>query len=496
MHTPKTVYVNAKLHQFVNNTNIFVQKMIKDELALQISNQFKFPPTADQQHAIDTVSEFLTDRNPNAVMILRGSAGTGKTYLSGRIVQLMRRINHKVCLLAPTGRAAKVFALSSSYTASTIHRVIYRQRQFTGEMSGFVLDKNLHHNTLFIIDESSMIANEGLSSSAFGEGRLLDDLIQYVYDAGTGCRLLLTGDAAQLPPVGEYESPALSADVISSYGLKVYEATLNEVLRQSAESGILYNATVVRSMIGSFIDGAPKIHLQGFADISIISGNELIDSLSHSYSDVGVDETIVVTRSNKRANIYNMGIRRTILDNEEQLSYGDMLMVVRNNYYWPEHLKSELSFIANGDRAMVRRVRKTRELYGFTFADVTLRFPDYDDCEMEVTAILDTLASETPSLSREQNDKLFHAVMEDYMDIPQKRERMERIKNDPYFNAVQIKFAYAVTCHKAQGGQWEHVYVDQGYMSPEMYDDDYIRWLYTAFTRASSKLFLVNYPQK
>ena len=487
---------NAKLHEFVNNTNIFAQKMIKDELARQISEQFKFPPTNDQRNAINVAAEFLTDRNPQSVMIMRGSAGTGKTYLSARIVDMLRRMGRKVVLLAPTGRAAKVFALSSSYKASTIHRVIYRQKQFTGDMSGFVLDKNLHHNTVFIVDESSMIANEGFSSSAFGEGRLLDDLIQFVYDAGTGCRLLLTGDAAQLPPVGEYESPALSSDVIASYGLNVYEATLNEVLRQSAESGILFNATVIRSMIGSYIDGAPHIKLKGFADIKIISGNELIDSLSYSYSEVGVDETIVVTRSNKRANIYNMGIRRTILDNEENLSYGDMLMVVRNNYYWPEHLKSELSFIANGDRALVSRVRNVRELYGFRFADVTLSFPDYDDCEMEVVAILDTLASETPSLSREDNDKLFHGVLEDYMDVPLKRERMEKIKNDPYFNAVQIKFAYAVTCHKAQGGQWEHVYVDQGYMTPEMYDDDYIRWLYTAFTRASSKLYLVNYPQK
>ena len=487
---------NAKLHQFVNTTNIFGQKMIKDELARQISMQFRFPPTTDQQNAINVAAEFLTDRNQGAVMILRGSAGTGKTYLSGRIVELMRRIGRKVCLLAPTGRAAKVFAMSSGCTASTIHRVIYRQKQFTGDMSGFVLDKNLHHNTLFIIDESSMIANEGMSASAFADGRLLDDLIEYVYSA-PGCRLLLTGDAAQLPPVGEFESPALSSHVIADYGLRVYEANLNEVLRQSAESGILWNATVIRSLIGQYIDGAPKIRLEGFADIKIITGNELIDTLSYSYAEVGVDETIVVTRSNKRANIYNMGIRRTILDNEERLSCGDMLMVVRNNYYWPEHLKNkELSFIANGDRAMVRRVRRTRELYGFTFADVTLRFPDYDDCEMEITAILDTLAAETPSLSREQNDKLFHAVLEDYMDIPLKRERMEKIKNDPYFNAVQIKFAYAVTCHKAQGGQWEHVYVDQGYMTPEMYDDDYIRWLYTAFTRASSKLFLVNYPQK
>jgi ATP-dependent exoDNAse (exonuclease V) alpha subunit len=328
----------------------------------------------------------------------------------------------------------------------------------------------------------------------FGSGCLLDDLMQFVYN-GQNCRMMLIGDKAQLPPVGEEESPALMADVLRGYGMKVYECDLNQVLRQSEESGILWNATVIRQMVThDEMTQLPQIRFQGFADICVVPGDELIESLASSYSRVGLDETIVVTRSNKRANIYNQGIRNQVLDREDELCRGDQLMIVKNNYFWTEDSK-EIAFIANGDIAVVQRCRNVHELYGFRFAEVTMQFPDYDDYELTATVILDTLTSEAPALTREQQDHLFNAVMEDYADIPKKADRIKKLKSDRYFNALQIKYAYAVTCHKAQGGQWAHVYLDQGYMTDDMLTPDYIHWLYTAFTRATEKLFLVNWPK-
>lgn len=310
--------------------------------------------------------------------------------------------------------------------------------------------------------------------------------------------MILIGDKAQLPPVGEEESPALSAEMLRGYGLKVYQCDLTEIVRQREQSGILYNATVIRKMITH--DEAtqlPRIRFAGFADISMVPGNELIESLSSSYAEVGMDETMVITRSNKRANIYNQGIRRTVLDREGELTSGDMLMVVKNNYHFiPDDQEDRhgLTFIANGDRAIVERVRNVRELYGFHFADVGMRFPDYDNYELQVTVIMETLNSEAPALTREQNERLFQLVMEDYADLPLKADRLKKVKEDAYYNAVQIKYAYAVTCHKAQGGQWAHVYLDQGYMTDEMLTPDYTHWLYTAFTRATEHLYLVNWP--
>ena len=343
-----------------------------------------------------------------------------------------------------------------------------------------------------------MITNTpSYGESLFASGQLLDDLIHYVY-GGQNCRLMLIGDKAQLPPVGADESPALMAGVLSQYGLQVHECDLNEVLRQSQQSGILYNATVVRQMIThDAITQLPVVRFKGFADIVMVPGDELIEQLNSSYSEVGIDETMVVTRSNKRANIYNQGIRNTILGREEELTTGDMLMIVKNNYYWAQAAqdKEKLAFIANGDRARVMRVRNNRELYGFHFADVWLQFPDYDNYELQTTIVRDSLLSEAPALTAEQNEQLFQAVMDDYADIPLKADRMKRLKEDAYYNALQVKFAYAVTCHKAQGGQWAHVYVDQGHMTDDMLTPDYIHWLYTAFTRASGKLFLVNWPK-
>ena len=482
--------------------------MVNDELKYRIRQSLGFTPTPEQEHALDVFSLFLTDRMENVVMVMRGSAGTGKTTLAGAIVRAMAALKQKMILLAPTGRAAKVFSLNAGHAAYTIHRRIYRQKS-AGDLSAFNLNDNLNRDTLFIIDEASMISNQGFGDSAFGSGCLLDDLMQFVYNgqrsasplaSSNNCRMLLIGDKAQLPPVGEDESPALMADVLRCYGMKVYECDLNQVLRQrplegGQGSGILWNATMIRQMIThDEITGLPRIRFEGFADIQSVPGDELIETLASSYSHVGLDETIVITRSNKRANIYNQGIRNTVLDREDELCRGDQLMIVKNNYFWTEGSK-DIPFIANGDIAVVQRVRNVHELYGFRFAEVTMQFPDYDNYELTATVILDSLTTEAPALTHEQQEQLYNAVIEDYADIPQKVERIKKIKSDRYYNALQVKFAYAVTCHKAQGGQWTHVYLDQGYMTDDMLTPDYIHWLYTAFTRATEKLFLVNWPQ-
>ena len=465
---------------------------MSNELMYQILRNFPFDPSTDQMHALDVFERFMTDSDERCVMILRGSAGTGKTSLASVIVRTLLDLQYKISLLAPTGRAAKVFSLNSGQPAATIHRSIYRERTFAGLDGKFNLNANLYRNRLFLIDEASMISLTSVNS-AFGSGCLLDDLIQFVYNE-RNCRMLLIGDKAQLPPVGETESPALRADVLATYGLKVYECDLNEVLRQSQDSGILYNATIIRQMIThDQATALPKIRFKGFADISIVPGDELIESLSTSYAEVGIDETMVITRSNKRANIFNQGIRNMVLGREEELTTGDMLMVVKNKY--KEKQAEDLSFIANGDRAIVRSVRNVRELYGFRFADVTLSFPDYDNTEEDMIVILDTLTTEAPALTHEQNEQLFQQVLADYADVPLKSDRMKKIREDDYYNALQVKFGYAITCHKAQGGQWAHIYLDQGYMTDEMLTPDYIHWLYTAFTRATEHLYLVNWPK-
>ncbi len=460
-----------------------------EELKYQILQQFGFPPTPEQAQALDVFVQFMTDSNPHAVMILRGSAGTGKTSLSGAIVRTLRAVRQKVMLLAPTGRAAKVFSLNSGMPAYTIHRRIYREKAFAGVDGQFNLNDNLYTDTLFMVDEASMIANLGLGGTTFGSGCLLDDLVHFVYQ-GRNDRLLLIGDKAQLPPVGEEESPALSAAMLQGYGLSVYECDLNEVVRQSQQSGILFNATRIRQMIThDDITQLPKIRFSGFSDIREMPGAELIEALGDSYHHVGLDDTIVVTRSNKRANIFNQGIRNMVLDREEELESGDMLMIVKNNYYWMEEERKKIkeseerkvqsnelpAFLANGDRAKVMKVSRRIDLYGFHFATLLLKFPDYDNYELEATVLLDTLTSEAPALTHDQQEQLFHKIEEDYQDIPLKADRMKAIRQDPYFNALQVKFAYAVTCHKAQGGQWSHVYVDQGYMTDDMLTPDYIQ---------------------
>lgn len=470
--------------------------MINKELGAFIEGKCAFPVTEGQGRVIGMIADFLLSGDKSGVCLLRGYAGTGKTSILGALVRALKELGRNIVLMAPTGRAAKVFSLNAGHPAFTIHKKIYRQKNFSNETDNFMQNVNLMKNTLFIVDEASMISGVNGNSGMFGTGCLLEDLIHFVY-SGEGCRLMLVGDSAQLPPVGEELSPSLSAEALEGYGLHVWEGELTQVVRQQDESGILWNATRLRRFISTdeYFE-LPQIRLSGFPDIRRVPGDELIETLEACYASVGTDQTIVVTRSNKRANIYNNGIRGRILGREEELTGGDRLLIAKNNYYWAGGQQDgNFDFVANGDVAVVRRFRRERWLYGFHFADVLLRFPDYDDCELEATVLLETLRSEAPALTREQNDMLFHAVEEDYADVTVKRERMKKIKNDPYFNALQVKYAYAVTCHKAQGGQWQKVFVDQGYMTEDMLTPDYFRWLYTAFTRATETLYLVNWPE-
>ena len=446
---------------------------------------------------MDKLSEFLLSDDDRKVFLLCGYAGTGKTSLISALVRTMEQLERRTVLLAPTGRAAKVFSSYSGKSAHTIHKCIYRQKSIM-DSATFTLSENRAQNTLFIVDEASMISNDG--NAMTGTNGLLDDLIEFVY-SGHGCSMLLLGDTAQLPPVGETQSPALTCSYLRSMFLNVTSIELKQVMRQLGDSGILYNATMLRQRIEEEdVYDRPQITLDGFHDICNVQGEELIEAIETSYNKAGMDETIILCRSNKRANVYNEGIRRRILYREEELSRGDMLMIVKNNYYWREVLGKEdktllekLDFIANGDIVEIIRVHDTEEVYGFRFADVTLSLIDYEDCEIDVKIMLDTLTSESPSLTREENERLFTAVWEDYPEIRSKRKRMEEIRKNPYYNALQVKYGYAVTCHKAQGGEWKRVFIDQGYISEDMISPDYYRWLYTAFTRASEKLHLVNW---
>ncbi len=472
--------------------------MTIDEFIQCVEQQMGFTPTANQHNAVSQIARFLACSNERTAMVMCGSAGTGKTLLLSALVRTLGSFGKKMVLLAPTGRAAKVLSHYCGRDAFTIHRRIYRERSVASGGGIFNLNNNLHTDTLFIVDEASMIANSGFSESSFGSGCLLDDLIQYVYSS-RGCQLMLVGDTAQLPPVGEDQSPALSTDILAGYGLTLFSASLNQVVRQADTSGILYNATMIRSMIThDEVTQLPRIRISAFADISVVPGNEIIEALSNSYNHAGIDDTIVITRSNKTARIYNMGIRSTVLDRGDcLLSTGDRLMIVKNHYPNKEQKKCDerlpFAFIANGDCCRVVKVRHQREMHGFTFADVWLQFPDYNNYEYYTTVILDSLTTDVPSLTREQSDSLYQRVTDDYADLPRKADRMQAIRQDTYYNALQIKFAYAVTCHKAQGGQWADVYIDQGYMTDDMLTPDYIHWLYTAFTRATRHLYLVNW---
>ena len=488
-----------KKRKFVFIYKFYCEKVINKYLASQIKLNFPFAPTPQQEFSIEKIADFIFSEKERKIFVLCGYAGTGKTTLVAALVKTMEQLERKTVLLAPTGRAAKVFSNYSGKSAYTIHKWIYRQKSII-DGSLFTLMDNRLRNTLFLVDEASMIANGGMQG--FGSGALLDDLIEFVY-SGDGCTMLLLGDTAQLPPVGSMLSPALSSEYLSSMYLDVTHIELTQVMRQSNDSGILKNATMLHNFIANEeCNMLPPIKIKGFADIISVTGNELIETIEDSYNSAGIDETIILCRSNKRANAYNEGIRRRILYREEELSRGDLLMVVKNNYYWREELGrhdktllEKIDFIANGDVMEIVRVNGVEEMYGFRFADVVISLIDYDNYEIEVKIMLDTLTSESPSLTREQSERLFYAVWEDYSEIKSKRKRMEEIRKDPYYNALQVKYAYAVTCHKAQGGQWKHVFIDQGYLAPDGVSVEYYRWLYTAFTRAGEKLYLVNWKE-
>lgn len=465
--------------------------MINQYLLDKIRTAFSLEPTSQQSALMEKVANFIVDKDSDRIFLLKGYAGTGKTSVISSVVKVMDELQQPVVLLAPTGRAAKVLSIYSEKQAFTIHKKIYRQKSGADFNSDFNLNVNLHKSTLFVVDEASMIANSA-PDSAFGSGCLLDDLIHYVY-SGENCRLILIGDTAQLPPVGQLLSPALDKGMLEGYGFSVDEFELTEVVRQASSSGILSNATFLRTLIANefYDDGLPKIDTESFPDVKKMPGDELIEALSSSYGKYGTDDVIVISRSNKRANVFNNGIRNSVLYREEELSSGDMLMVVKNNYFWSKEIKG-FDFIANGDVAEVKRIRNKRELYGFRFAEILLYFPDYDT-EIEANILLDTLQSPSPTLTYDDSNRLFQAVQEDYMDIGNKRDRMLKMRQDPYLNALQVKFAYAVTCHKAQGGQWDDVYIDVGYITEEQTDIEFLRWLYTAFTRARRNVYMINW---
>ncbi|MBB3187907.1 ATP-dependent DNA helicase [Microbacter margulisiae] len=463
--------------------------MLDQFLQTKILNSFSFTPTEEQQVLIRRLAAFLTSRQRESVFLLKGYAGTGKTSVVSALVKTLIEMEQKIVLLAPTGRAAKVLTHYSGQPAQTIHKHIYRQKSAV-EMT-FVLDNNLQPHTLFIVDEASMIANYTGDGMLFGTGQLLDDLLHFVFSA-EGCSLILLGDTAQLPPVMQPVSPALDEGILQSFGLNVSTFTLTQVVRQAVESGILYNATLLRQKVDAGVwPATPRFRL-AFPDVKRLPGDELIDTIQSAYSHSGLEESIVITRSNKRANLYNNGIRNRVLMKEEELATGDLLMVVKNNYFWSKTY-AEMDFIANGDIVEIRRILRHHELYGFRFADVLVRFLDYD-CEMEARVLLDVLQADSPARMDEMSRKLFQAVSEDYVTIGNRRERAKQMQKDPFLNALQVKFAYAVTCHKAQGGQWQIVFVDQGMVADDQLNADYYRWLYTAFTRATGMIYLVNFP--
>ena len=468
--------------------------MFSTHISHQIYAKLSFEATNNQKKIIEKLSEWLAEGDTNSIFLLNGYAGTGKTTIIASFVAALRDLGIKPILLAPTGRAAKVLSHYSNYEAHTIHKRIYRERTITDYESRFSLDYNREKGAIFIVDEASMLSNSSSENAAFGSGSLLDDLVEYVR-SGKGCRLMLVGDDAQLPPVGSDISPALDPIELSHYSNVCY-GTMDEVVRQSHDSGILFNATMLRCMLENRIHEIPRFDMS-YPDFRRVEGGELLEELQDCYDRFGRDETIVITRSNKRANRYNEGIRRHTLSAEEEIEGGDMLMIVKNNYFYAERDKeSPMSFVANGDVARLKRIRRFEEFYGFRFAEATLQFPDYNDYEMQVKVLLDTISSESPSLTREQSHQLFMEVEKDYEDIKAKAKRYRAIRENAYFNAMQIKFAYAVTCHKSQGGQWRAVFVDRCLFGDETMSRDMLRWLYTAITRATDRVYLVNFDER
>ena len=457
---------------------------------------FPFVPTEDQERAIDSLLKYTESSMGNQLFVLRGYAGTGKTTLISSYIKLLHELEVNYFLMAPTGRAAKVLSGYCGFQALTIHKSIYVQTSVEGKLH-FALQKNKLSNAVFIVDEASMIGNVGGMGGSFNsvDRTLLDDIISFVY-SGKNCKLILIGDDAQLPPVNSNLSPALDLDYLKiRYPLLVHLIELKEVTRQSLDSGILKNATRLRGMIEQEVASYPVFNLEDHKDVYKPLGAEIEESLSSCYSQDGLESTIIVCRSNKQANSYNNYIRFNVLFLEDQISSGDLLMVVKNNYYWLSEYDLE-GFIANGDVIEILRVNSLEDKYGFRFANVTIRFTSEDRGDIELKILLDALSSEVSSLTREQNNSLYEKIAESYSYIKDRRNRLKEIKKDAYFNALQVKFSYAITCHKSQGGQWKNVFVDQGYLTEEMIDKEYLRWLYTAITRAQESLYLLNFHDR
>ena len=450
-------------------------------------------PTDDQSSSLKKIAGYICDNNNDVIFLMTGYAGTGKTSVISSIVKTLDLLRMRSVLLAPTGRAAKVLASYAGRQAFTIHKKIYRQKSSKDGLGSFSLDRNLHKDTFFIVDEASMVSNSSGDSSLFGSGRLLNDLIEYVY-SGTDCKLILVGDTAQLPPVGSTLSPALDPILLGEYGFGLISCELKQVVRQSETSGVLMSATRVRLQVAECDLVHPSIDCLNYKDTIRITGEELIDEISTAYGTCGMEGTIIVVNSNKQANRYNQGIRNRIFFREEEISTGDMVMVVKNNYFILDEEDDGAGFIANGDIAEVKKIRKYEERYGFRFADMVLKFPDYN-LEIDAKVMMDVLHLDTPALPSEKNKELYQNILADYINIKSRRKQFEAVKNNPYFNALQIKFAYAVTCHKAQGGQWERVFIDQGMFNRNEITIDYLRWFYTALTRSTDKVYLVNFSE-
>ncbi len=461
-----------------------------------LSHNFPFSPTIKQDSFFQKIAVFLTDTNNETIFLLKGYAGTGKTTVISTIVNNLIEINKKYVLLAPTGRAAKVIANYSNKPAFTIHKKIYFPKKSSGGGVAFTMQQNKHKNTIFIIDEASMISDQSNESKMYENGSLLDDLISYVY-SGENCKMILLGDTAQLPPINLDISPALNADSLElNYDKRVDWIELDEVMRQELNSGILYNATELRELLKDTFITEFKFKLRGFKDIiRLTDGYDIQDAINQSYSNYSIEDTAFIVRSNKRANQYNEQIRMKILDKENDLSVGDFLMVVKNNYFWLKE-KDEAGFIANGDIIEVLEIYSFIDLYGFHFAKVKIRMVDYpNQIPFETVLILDTIKSETPSLTYEQSNSLYSEVMKDYENLTSKYAKFQKVKENEFFNGLQVKFSYAITCHKSQGGQWNTVFIEQPYL-PDGIDRDYIRWLYTAMTRAKDRLYLIGFKDE
>lgn len=470
-----------------------------DFLYKEFSRRFAYEPTPCQDALMHKIASFLTGDDGD-ILVVNGYAGTGKTTAISVVIDALEELKLHTVLLAPTGRAAKVLSGMARRPAFTIHKHIYRQKSVGADGFGqFSLSPNKARNTLFVVDEVSLIgidetAHQG--TSAFGTGNLLEDLIAFVR-AGSDCRLIMIGDAAQLPPVGLDASPALSPDYMDGFGGVDY-AELTTVVRQAGESGILRNATRIREMIRAAESGedpgALKLDVRGCSDIVRIGGGELIDSLSSAYGDYGEEGTIILCRSNKRAIRYNLGVRAQVQYKEERLVRGDRLMIVKNCYQFVQDVEG-MDYIANGDMATLVRIRNYEDRYGLHFADAVLSFPDYGEREIKAKVCLDTLESESASLTYEQQNQLYQGVSADYSALSTKKARYDAVREDPYYNALQLKYAEAITCHKSQGGQWGCVFIDCPFWQDEQTLDD-LKWLYTAMTRAVEKIYLVNFNDR